>query len=67
MNWGNGYTTKTQDPWLQGGKDIGRDAVWSETGKAPSCWQKQTWCADQASRLRNLVYEPCRSAPLCVF
>ena len=34
--------------------------------KAPPCGQEQTWCDEQASGLRFLVYEPCRSAPLCV-
>ena len=38
----------------------------SETCKAPPCGQKQTWCDEQASGLRHLIYEPCRSAPLCV-
>ena len=59
-------TTKTSDPWPHRGNDIRRDAFPSETCKAPPCGQEQTWCDEQASGLRFLVYEPCRSAPLCV-
>ena len=55
---------KTSDPWPHRGKDIRRDAFPSETYEAPPRGQKQTWCDEQASGLRHLVYEPCRSAPL---
>ena len=54
------------DLWPQGGKDIRQDTVSGETGKAPSCRQKQTWCTEQVSRLHNLVYKPYRGVPLCV-
>ena len=53
-------------PWPHRIKDIRWDAVSSETGKDPPCWQKQTWCAEQDSWLRDMVYELCRSATLCV-
>ena len=49
-------TSQTGDTWPHRIKNVRRDAVPSETGKTPPCWQKQTWRAEQASRLRELVY-----------
>ena len=56
MNWGESYQSNPRS----------RDAVSSETVKAPPRWQKQTWCAEQESRLDVMVYNLCRNATLCV-
>ena len=39
----------------------------NEVVPTPPCWQKPTRRAEQASRLRELVYEPRHSPPLCVY
>ena len=59
-------TSQTRDPWPHRIKDIRWDAVSSKTGKAPRCWQKQTWCPEQESRLRDMIYELCCSPTLCI-
>ena len=57
--------SQNRDPWPHRITDIRWDAVSSETGKDPPCWQKQSWCAEQERRLRDMAYELCRSATLC--